>query len=215
MKNKNQISFWGACLLFAVVPASANVVFNFNAVPPESLITAQWSAAEVGWFFTPGSTLFNVTEIKTAFASTAGWNQNPVNGLVTEEIFKSFVPGTGGTLIASNSFAPISNTYTGGFFAGPITLLAGTQYFIGFRNVAGLGSNIVNYPGVAAVPLQQFFSGVNDGLYSTSTPSEANSAPTLIFYDNLITPEPASGLLALVGVAGLFLGRRTLHRLKS
>jgi hypothetical protein len=91
-----------------------------------------WNWQQVGWLYTP-SFDYSLDGVLTRFG-TAG--SAPV---VTEEIW-SARPSAGGTLLRSGDFTA-STGFAGATFA-PLDLIAGQAYFIGFKNVAGLGVNV-------------------------------------------------------------------------
>ncbi len=120
-------------------------------------------ANEVGWLYTPTSS-YALDGINTKF----GFANNQT---VTVEIYNG-APSSS-TLLRSAIFTALSNQFSGGTFAS-LSLLAGQSYFIGFRNVGGLGVNFTNDAGATALaPLRYGFS--NDGTY----PFSFSGTPTL------------------------------------
>jgi PEP-CTERM motif len=107
--------------------------------------------------------------------------------------------------IRSGTFSPVADQFAGAFFA-ELALTAGEDYFIGFRNLAGLGSNTTKEDG--AIELLAFFSFKDDGSYDSI--DDFIFAPRVIlqfFADNHDVPEPRT--LALFGAGiGLALMRR-------
>ncbi len=99
-----------------------------------------WDAGlrAVGFYIKP-STSFNLTGVQTNF--------NPVQQSgsqdrdVTVELFTER-PAAGGTLLRTATFNSSSaRGRLGGVTFAPLVLNAGTTYFIGFRNIAGIGIN--------------------------------------------------------------------------
>src|SRR4051794_5055027 len=87
-----------------------------------------WVVSEVMWEFTPVTT-FDLIGIETRFGNLSDGR------VVTLEIYGDH-PDVHHTvpLLRSGTFISTSNTFAGVFFA-PLTLQAGNDYFIGFRNV--------------------------------------------------------------------------------
>jgi hypothetical protein len=94
-----------------------------------------WGSSEVGWLYTPASS-FNLSGIETKFSIP---NLTSIEDrTVTVVLYSGNTPHNGGTLLGSfifNSALADNNTLGGGTFATPISLTAGTQYFVGFENV--------------------------------------------------------------------------------
>ena len=72
-----------------------------------------------------------ITGIQTNFSSTDGRT-------VVVELWQGAPPS--GTLLTSANYIPQANTFHGVTFAG-VALTSGTNYFVAFRNVGGLGLN--------------------------------------------------------------------------
>jgi hypothetical protein len=93
----------------------------------------------------------------------------------------------------------------------PLPFVAGRDYFIGFRNVEGLG---VNYTAdIGATDVAYFWGGfIDDGSYGFGPTGGGHcqlcDPPILRFYgdDSTSVPEPASIVLLLSG-AGYFIGK--------
>ena len=103
---------------------------NADKSPADGYI---WTATEVGWDYTP-SAAYNLVGVNTKF----GFETD--SRTVSVEVYDAS-PSNGGTLLRSGNFTPLSNNFSGGTFA-PLSLTAGDDYFIGFRNVDGLGVNV-------------------------------------------------------------------------
>ena len=124
--------------------AHAQTTFDFNATRNPQFLVWDPGLTAVGWYITPNVTL-NLTKIETNF--------NPViqpgsqNRIVTVEILTDR-RSVGGTLLRSATFdSAMARGQLGGGSFSPIMLTAGTTYFIGFRNIGGIGINTTNDAG--------------------------------------------------------------------
>jgi len=174
------------------VPVVADSV-NGNAVAAGDLILGGNTQPKVehGWLYTP-SHGFDLSGVKTKFGAAGGQT-------VTLEIYDE-LPSTGGTLLRSATFSALANQFAGAFF-DELTLVAGEDYFIGFRGVAGLGANVTKADGADELPA--YFSFKDDGSYDTADTSLF--APRVIlqfFADNGLAevPEPAASMLFAAGL---------------
>ena len=184
----------GAAATAHAVPVIADSV-NSGANPSSST----WTAEEVGWFYTPAFA-YGLVGIETKFGSTDGRT-------VTLEIYDEH-PGSGGTLLRSGTFSPLDTAFAGMFFA-ELALVAGEDYFIGFRNVEDLELNTTLDAGAASLGLV-WYSFDDEGAYTFSQ-SGTVTQPLLLFYQDMTAsiPEPATAALASIGFAGFtFLRRR-------
>jgi len=173
--------------------ASANPIVddvNGDKVPASG---ASWAATEVGWLYTP-SFSYDLTGINTRFLVGDART-------VTVEVYDE-LPGGGGVLLRSAGFTPLTDVFSGADFAS-LSLTAGEDYFIGFRNVGGLGVNVTAEAGAESLGLL-YYSFSNDGSYG-STESGFTSQPILQFE---AVPEPSSLALIGLGVLGLVAYRR-------
>jgi hypothetical protein len=96
---------------------------------------AYWGSSEVGWLYTPSSS-FNLSGIETKFSIPN--NTSIEDRTVTVVLYAGSTPHNGGTFLGSfnfNSALADNNTLGGGTFATPISLSAGSTYFVGFENV--------------------------------------------------------------------------------
>ncbi len=171
--------------------AAGDLIFGGNVQPK----------VEHGWVYTP-AVAFDLIGIKTKFGT------GDSSRTVTLEIYDE-LPSAGGTLLRSGTFSPVANQFAGAFFA-ELALEAGEDYFIGFRNLAGLGSNTTKEEG--AVELPAFFSFKDDGSYDTVDDFVFAPRVILQFFAEGEVPEP--GTLALFGI-GLALMMRRQMRLKQ
>lgn len=183
---------------------------NFGFVP-EFL---QWCLAcpAVGWYLTPAADL-PLTGFQTKFRGLfqAGAEDRSVTFEVLTE--RRDVPGA--SLLASASFdsGAARDTWSGVNFPKPLLLEAGKTYFLGFRNVQGLGTNVTQNPAATVLPPGLYLDtdGVNDGSYSVyagaATPA-ALGAPLLRLFratdvdaDLLLDPEDNCPTVANAGQA--------------
>lgn len=125
-------------------PTSAPTLYDFNATRFPNFLVWGPNVSAVGWYITPNISM-NLTKIETNF--------NPViqsgsqNRIVTVEILTNR-RAAGGTLLRSATFdSAIARGTLGGASFAPLALTAGTTYFIGFRNVGGIGINTTNEQG--------------------------------------------------------------------
>ncbi len=127
-------------------PTQTNLGYN-DVLAPQLLVWCNGSGLtcnSVGWYFTP-SVNFNLTAVQTNFNAVV--QPGSQDREVTIEILsdRRFV---GGTLLRSATFnSSTARGRLGGASFAPVTLTAGTRYFIGFRNVAGIGINTTNDAG--------------------------------------------------------------------
>jgi len=96
---------------------------------------AYWGSSDVGWLYTPSSS-FNLSGIETKFSIPNGTTIE--DRTVTVALYAGNTPANGGTFLGSFNFDSAladNNTLGGGTFATPISLSAGSTYFVGFENV--------------------------------------------------------------------------------
>jgi hypothetical protein len=199
--------------------ASATIIDNINgsASPPFAFFGAP--VDNIGWDYTP-SFSYNLTGISTFFEPIG--DPAPVTRTVTFVLEST----AGGTPIATGTVSVGSSGGTQGVSFSPVTLTAGTSYFVGFENVLGLGLNIVSFfpPGQPAgtVNLDGWWQGTPAGNnFTIFIPQmvmgelQVFSAPILNFSGTPITPpptpvpEPSTWAMMVLGFAGLgFLGYR-------
>jgi hypothetical protein len=160
---------------------------------------------------------YNLTGISTYFEPVG--DPAPVTRTVTV-VLESTV---GGAPIATGTVSVGSSGGAQGVSFSPVTLTAGTTYFVGFENVLGLGLNIVDwFQGVNGPVNEQPPGTVNLDGWWQGTPAGNNftifipqmvdnqlqvfSAPILNFSGTPITPgvpEPSTWAMMLAGFAGL------------
>lgn len=190
-------------------PASAQTVQDSVNADKAPAGASQWGLPEVGWFYTP-TTSYTLKGIDSRFGSGEVPSQN-----VTLEV-RSAGGDTIGGVLRSQSFTVV-NTY--GIFQGAtfsdLPLVAGTQYFIGFRNLLNVGVNFTSAAG--AVSLGPLRYGLTDsGSYASGQISTAPSQAILRFHgdptgDAAAVPEPGALALFLpaLGVMALLWRRRS------
>ncbi len=233
-----------ACLLtffFALIalPGSARadtLAYGVNNTPPGPNSFNVWycnacnlyTQVEVGWYFTP-TTSFDLSGIDTFFSANVSAGDNlsrTVNIVVMTDRGVN-----GGTVLGQTSFNSdvAIGQFGGADFSTPISLTGGTQYFVGFQNVASLGINTClgiqgsNPAEPCAVTVQP--GGSLETNYSEQFANEfappgqetCNSldCPALEFLQPNASsvPEPASLLLASIGFGGVLLLRNRVTRL--
>ncbi|HPT50769.1 MAG TPA: PEP-CTERM sorting domain-containing protein [Accumulibacter sp.] len=173
-----------ATTLGGVVPAAFAVEsINGNA----NVMSGSWrGASDVGWFYTP-TVNYVLTGVDTRFGSVDGRT-------VTVEIYDE-LPINGGHLLRSGTYSANSTGFAGAVFAG-LQLIAGEDYFIGFRNVLNMGLNITDDVNATILPDDLYFTSVGDSEYYTRQDATPEfRAPILQLH---AAPEPGS--LALLGL---------------
>jgi hypothetical protein len=172
-------------------------------------------ATDIGWVFVPSST-FTLTGISTQFAFVDGRTvtaelrsvPDSPNGTIPSEVVGSVLRSS--NFVASTS---ISSTTPQAAFA-PITLTAGTQYFIDFLGIAGLGHLTTGDPGATHLGVPGFSERVfydenSSASFSNIEDNTTGSAPILALFTGQSVPEPSSvillgsGFFTLVGYAAI------------
>jgi len=212
-----------AALLFAVSPARASYIDNINgsATPGSNLtntVTFDSSVTGVGWYYTP-SFSYTLDGIFTNFgqASTTVVTPTITVQLQTER------PVNGGTVLEQGTFQ--GNSASGGFIGtslGPVSLVAGTTYFVDLLNVTGMGvdygqwqNNESDQPQpsngatvnlgtvyVTSPSVSDFSLSATGGNYVTIAGLNVSGAEPILGFAGYVVPEPSS--VALFGLGGVF-----------
>ncbi len=202
-----------ALSLTAATVGAQSVAASVNA--GRAPVDEYWTAASVGWFYTPTNS-FALLSVYTQFLATGGTDRN-----VTVELLTS-PRADGGTLLTSGVFNTSSarGVFGGATFASAFNLVANTQYFLGFRNMAPPGAgdfNLVpesellraNYTGDAGA---EFLSALrfdfdDDGQYQLEAPDGFVTQPMLQLIQQdatTVTPEPGTVWMLSAGLLVLF-----------
>lgn len=202
-----------AALLGSAASANAQVQVNVN---PTSVLNNGYfrNVSSIGWYFTPTSTFF-LNAIQTRFNPSAGTN---VDRTVTAELWTK-TPATGGALLRSGNFQ--SNSALGFFGGGSFSnflLQSGVQYFIGFRNLQGLGHNFTHDPLAQSLgpPLFSLGPVFSDDQYERQAPNHPgdDAKPSIRLIGQVSTvPEPVTMTLLATGLA--VMGGATLLRRRA
>lgn len=187
------------CMIAAPTHASAQLIADAvnDTLTPSA---ATWGANSVGWYYTP-TTSYVLTGIGTKFGSADGRT-------VTERIYAGTIGNL--TLLSSGTFTA-STTFSTPIFT-PISLVAGTQYFVAFDNLKDLGVSITSAAGAS-----NRLGGLYSGFGPTGSPSYNNGPFTnsgqaiMQFYTtNASTgvPEADTWAMLMLGFGGLGIAAR-------
>ncbi len=226
MKQGIRVLFASATLpivsaLCAAVAGAQSVVSSVNggASPADDY----WTAASVGWFYTP-ATSFTLRGVNTQFFATGGTDRNVTIELLTAPRFD------GGVLLASGAFntASARGVFGGAAFVSTFDLVANTPYFLGFRNMAPLGAGDFDLVPESELLRANFtddlgatsfgalrFDFEDSGQYEFEMTGGAPAQPMLEFVgvDAVTTvPEPASVVLVAMGLAVMAVARQRRRR---
>jgi hypothetical protein len=225
----------GALCLFLppIAPSrlEAGIVDNINgaASPATTFSTSvifQLPGNDLGWYYTPTFS-YSLNGISANFGSAG--TSPLVTPTITVQI-QSDRPAAGGHLLAEGTFQGNSATpgIQGATFA-PISLTAGTTYFVDLLNINGMGVDLGTWQTVNGHPAPSGGATVNLGADYTDTASSvgftvagtngnygvstdgvnvAGGEPILFFSGTVQTPEPSSLILLALGALGLFATRR-------
>jgi hypothetical protein len=182
--------------------AGASIVVADGINETRSPDTDNFGIAAVGWLYTPSSS-YDLVGIETKFRVADGRS-------VTLEVYDEHPFFNGGTLLRSATFTPLTNMFSGEFFT-PLALVMGEDYFVGFRNVQGLGVNYA-FDDPPTEMLPAWLDRDIDGLYDESAPQLDFRSPILQFYtETASVPLPSSFTVfsLLIASAGVRLVRRS------
>ena len=181
--------------------AQAQDAVNINATPSASA----WAATEVGWDYMPTAS-YSLNGIETKFLS------GDPDREVTVALY-SAEPSSGGILLRSANFTPAGGTFSEASFTA-LPLTAGQNYFVGFRNVGGLGVNVTGDSNATALSALHY-DFYRNGAYDASESGDFTNNPILRF-DAAPVPEAPTNvslglLLALSGLV-MVVNRRRASR---
>ncbi len=168
-------------------------------------------AVDEGWLYTPAAS-YSLAGISTEFSIP--FNTTIEDRTVTVVVYENNTPANGGSLLGSFTFnsSVADGTLGGGTFSTPLSLVAGTQYFIGFENVGPLSGtpNVddlgVNSTGDAgATFLSNWYTdGGGDTFANEDTAHDVFGQPILAFYAVPETvPEPSTWAMMVIGFVGV------------
>ncbi len=168
-------------------------------------------AVDEGWLYTPAAS-YSLAGISTEFSIP--FNTTIEDRMVTVVVYENNTPANGGSLLGSFTFnsSVADGTLGGGTFSTPLSLVAGTQYFIGFENVGPLSAtpNVddlgVNSTGDAgATFLSNWYTdGGGDTFANEDTAHDVFGQPILAFYAVSTTvPEPSTWAMMVIGFVGV------------
>jgi hypothetical protein len=190
-------------LLLTPAAASAAVIDSINGNLSPGFYVFGPGIGNIGWSYTP-SFSYNLTGISSLFEAVP--NASAYTRPVTFELENA----PGGAVLATGT-VNIGNGggASGVTFVSPLTVAAGTHYFVGLENIGGLGINIVDWtygqaPGTVNLDGWHYGSGANN--FSNYVAGTAFDAPILNFSGTAINPavpEPSTWALLLLGFAGL------------
>ncbi|MBC8164775.1 MAG: PEP-CTERM sorting domain-containing protein [Bryobacteraceae bacterium] len=203
-------------LCFAAMLAPAAVIQEYNATRAPGFFYWAAPSGTIGWYWTPSQD-FDLQSIETVL-NTQGNNINN-NFTLTTSLFTDR-PAVGGSLIDAHTFngAGYSGGWTGGQFATPVSVTAGTSYFVGLSGwdqvLTASGGGGVNWVQPTDYPAGSTFDSLFPGYTGTTFDVQMNAGPTPASIDFPIlrfvgvvptspVPEPSSIIFMLSGVGAL------------
>lgn len=229
---KRHVKFLAAVFLCGVLTggqadsAAAGIIDSIN--PDASpLPRTVYSPPDIGWYYTPAFD-YTLNGISTFFEPIPNGTGDHA---ITVQI-QTDRPVNGGTLLAEASFPGNSFTggRLGADFLNPIAMTAGHTYFVDFLNVGGMGTDFGQFaiapdgthvpsagattrlgafytdpPGSTAF-ITEFAGNAGDRMLPTGNGS---ALEPILYFDGstgggptAVTPEPSTGILMLMGMAG-------------
>lgn len=186
------LAFLVAVVLVLAVADTSSAAFTaaYNETSPAG--GGLYWPYSIGWIWESPAD-FTLTRIETMFGSG---DRN-----VGIEVYDN-LPHLGGTLLASATYDEVGGTW-GGADLGPVSIVAGEDYLIGFTNVAGLGPNLTGDAGSTVFSADGYIRHDNDGgLPAAYTQSGLGQSTAIIRIYGDTSPIPAPGAL-LLGSMGI------------
>jgi hypothetical protein len=149
---------------------------NGNATPP---YVVYGGPNNIGWYYTANSS-YELDGIFTDFEAVPNGTGSRT---ITEQIWTE-QPADGGVLLGSATF--VGNSASGGRLGAdfaPVTITAGTSYFVDFENTIGMGVDLGQWTSVDGVDEPSAGATVNlDGWYGEWAPNNNDTFPNSSFF---------------------------------
>lgn len=186
-------------LLGASVSVHAQLIDSING--SSAPYVATWGARTVAFQYQPGFS-YELYGVDSLFPAVTG-------GALTLDFWQGR-PSAGGTLLASTTFTPVANVWTGGVFDAPVHVDGGSDYWVGFWNIYGQGANVTT---TGIFTTYEWYDGPD---YSGGV-SEYSGFGALLHFNGVSSsspvPEPSTyGLLGAGVLLGLAIWRRRAAR---
>lgn len=186
--------------------ASSVLIDSTNAASP--LYDGFWSAVDVGFVYTP-SLSYTLDGIATKFGTN---DVNfPPSGPVTVAIFAgvpmyaqgdpNVLPGSL-TFLRSGQAIPVENSFVTASFS-PVTLTAGSPYFVAFENVRGYGANITFAASITFGYWYDYGGLTLDGFTGDGYAAQVGLGVVSEFFGPAPTPLPGAFSLFATGLGAL------------
>lgn len=239
---KRHVKFLAAAFLWSVLAggaanlAAAGIIDSIN---PDASPLARTEFATtftgIGWYYTPGFD-YNLNGIFTYFEPIPNGTGDHT---LTVQI-QTDRPAIGGTLLGQASFAGNSSSggQLGADFSSPIALTAGHTYFVDFLGIGGMGTDFGQFtvaaggthlPSAGATTrLAAFYDGSTFASERAGTAADqmlptgnGSGIEPILFFDGspsgstAVTPEPSTGILMLMSLAGAGIAKLRRRRRAS